>query len=100
MQSRRTLLTRILFGLATVVIGGRTASKAIAESPREWVARVLADMPRSADLVRRDDCSFVAEVQASLLDDIAAGHLEPDAQRIVDCPLCRDRIVVTAGSSG
>ena len=99
MHGRRAVLARLAFAAAAAVLGGRTASSSVAETPRARVARILASLPRSAALSRRANCSFVADARASLKDDIAAGRVEAGTQRIVDCPLRREQIVVSGDSS-
>lgn len=99
MLGRRSLLNRILLGVVTTIVGGRTMAAVGTESPQQRAARALARASWSGARTRRDHCSVIADVQATLADEIANGAAPIGAQRAVDCPLCRQRITVTADAS-
>jgi hypothetical protein len=92
MFGRRTLVTRILAG-AVAAIAGKRAMAAVGLDPLD--ERIARGSPPGAS-IRRDHCSFVNDVRAALADAIADGRAPYGAERIVDCPLCRQRVRVSA----
>ena len=69
------------------------ASFAVAALASGWVGRAVAAVPQSG---RRENCSFVQEMQAALRRAIATGEALPDARRSARCPLCGERIEFSA----
>jgi hypothetical protein len=45
---------------------------------------------------RRENCSFLQEMQRGLTDAVARGEAPTDARRSAVCPLCGDRVTVVA----
>jgi len=82
MMGRRRLVVAVV--IAAVATGFRRLRSA------------YALVPDASGADRRDNCSFVQEVRASLQREIAAGLLPSNARKMVQCPLCHEQISVNA----
>ena len=90
MLARRTLLASVgLAGLA-VGLGGRRAAASWAAGPTIKLSPVAS---------MAEHRTLIADAQATLRRDIAAGLARPDARRPVVCPVCRCPMTVGADSA-
>jgi hypothetical protein len=72
------------------------AGFAMAAVASRWIGRAAAAVPQSG---RRENCSFVQEMQSSLRQAIARGEVPADARRSARCPLCGEQIGYSADRS-
>lgn len=57
-----------------------------------WVGAAIA--PREMD--RRENCSFIQEFQKLTREAVIRGEITGDAFQTVYCPLCEEKIVISA----
>jgi len=77
-----------MFGRRLFLVGLAAAAAA-----SRWMGAAAAAVPQNG---RRDNCSFVQEMQASLRQAILRGEAPVDARRSAHCPLCGERIGYSA----
>lgn len=79
MITRRKLLVGLSWGVLTAPVTGNLEAAAARSGTG-----------------RRDNCAFVADLQASLRRAITAGEQRSDAEWRAVCPLCGDHLTISA----
>ena len=79
------MISRRIFVIATAI-------KALLILP----ARAALQSPPT--ITRRDNCSFVTEIERNLREAVERGVLPAGHQETVHCPLCREFIIVSASA--
>lgn len=85
MVNRRKLLTGVLPAGITAGLAAKSAGARIVTGHNETAAH-------------RDDCAFVIDQRAALVEDIVSGAEPAHAERMARCPLCYDVVRITAES--
>lgn len=103
MLNRRQLLTGTAFGGVAAMLGtvaGPRAADAFTLQPMsDPVKSAYALACKTPAASGGDHAALIADAQARLKQEIAAGGLRSDAVEVVYCPICGCRFTVTADSS-
>jgi len=95
MLARRSFAVGLLVALTSLLVAVRRKAGAALPAERFLGARRGST---TKGLARRDHCSFVADVRVAMTNEIKSGHSNAPHVRTVNCPICRQRIAVSAQS--